>query len=267
MPSIRILKYLPELLELNDLFTISFYTGNKIYSRNHIEDKQAAKCPEEILKDPASCPRGHVLIKCERTSSWRCDGRHEIKGCECEEKGSQTVREAGYLCHTCNKGCKCDNQTADKARYRCDTCDFDYCKPCYDFKMERGDIIGAHIVILHNEYDDKLKRKVPKIYDSAKGYTSPINCTTCPGGHVLKKCESMSSWQCDANEEPEGCKCDNQTDGKKTRYRCDTCNFDYCEPCYDFKVRGEYTWKGNRLGELFVKRIFRVVPSEYPIGL
>jgi hypothetical protein len=102
----RIKYYLPELLELDDLFTISFYTGNKATRR------QAAVHPREIVREPD----------------------------------------------------------------------------------EQGEIIGAHIVILHRD----------KIYDSAKGMCLGI---------------------------------------------------------------GDYDWRGNPFPELFVKRIFRVVPSYHPIGL
>jgi len=38
------------------------------------------------------------------------------------------------------------------------------------------------------------------------------------------------------NGHAEGCKCQNKTAGR-SRYRCQSCNHDYCGPCYDAKVK------------------------------
>ncbi len=61
------------------------------------------------------CPRNHVLSLSSSGVGWYCDGRKEACGCISGDGSSSSV--------------------SGLPRWRCDSCDFDYCGPCYDSRL------------------------------------------------------------------------------------------------------------------------------------
>lgn len=67
------------------------------------------------------CPRGHILTQAPPSINWTCDGRGEIQGCAL---GPEEV-------------------TPTTERWRCATCNFDYCGACYSLRKEALDSFHA----------------------------------------------------------------------------------------------------------------------------
>eukprot|EP00928_Gymnodinium_smaydae_P031164 TRINITY_DN22964_c0_g1_i1.p1 TRINITY_DN22964_c0_g1~~TRINITY_DN22964_c0_g1_i1.p1 ORF type:complete len:638 (+),score=80.85 TRINITY_DN22964_c0_g1_i1:184-1914(+) len=116
-----------------------------------------------------------------------------------------TTRDNGWACDArkegmggCESGITDFHQTSGMNRFRCPKCDFDYCEKCYLMRTGR-----------------KL----------------------CCQGHALvplgRSCDN--GWSCDGHRLHDGCLSGNNTRGLN-RYRCETCDFDLCAPCFQRHV-------------------------------
>jgi hypothetical protein len=56
----------------------------------------------------------------------------------------------------------------------------------------------------------------------------------CPRGHRLVLNDQSNGWFCDAGREEGGCQGTPST--HRARWRCESCDFDYCGKCYSFKI-------------------------------
>lgn len=105
------------------------------HSRWHCSQCKYDKCfncfPETDTKIRINCKNGHILTFQGKgvETNWGCDARIE--------KG----------------GCRCNNNIKDKERWRCKECDFDYCGPCYDSKVEE-------ILLKQKTYIQSLKLRI-----------------------------------------------------------------------------------------------------------
>jgi len=125
--------------------------------------------------DFAVCARGHQLQPLGTTedNGWACDGRND---------------------GGCLRGITDFHQTKGLNRFRCKTCDFDYCDKCYALRT------GAKL---------------------------------CTRGHPLVPLGTSKDkgWGCDNASTKEGCLRENKTQGVD-RYRCEDCDYDLCDLCY-----------------------------------
>lgn len=125
--------------------------------------------------DFAVCARGHQLQPLGTTedNGWACDGRND---------------------GGCLRGITDFHQTKGLNRFRCKTCDFDYCDKCYALRT------GAKL---------------------------------CTRGHPLVALGTSKDkgWGCDNASTKEGCLRENKTQGVD-RYRCEDCDYDLCDLCY-----------------------------------
>lgn len=112
-----------------------------------------------------------------------------------------TTMDNGWDCnarneggHGCLSGITGYHQTAGMNRFQCSKCDFDYCEKCY---------------LLHT--GKKL----------------------CNKGHALVPLGTSrdDGWGCDGRSSASGCPRNNITSGV-SRFRCDTCDFDLCDKCF-----------------------------------
>lgn len=148
-----------------------------------------------------TCPKNHVLANLGTTkdNGWCCDGRQHPGGCR--------------------SGLTDFHQSSGLRRFRCDTCDFDFCEECY---LEQ------------------------------------LNSRRCRNGHLLVSLGTSkdNGWGCDGASEG-GCRSKEQ--GFKTtkglpRFRCDACHYDLCDRCYSSPPAPKGCNKGHRLRSLGLTR-------------
>jgi transposase-like protein len=91
--------------------------------------------------------------------------------------------------------------TSGLARYRCEPCDFDFCESCL----------------------------------TAYRPAAETTIMTTQHVHPLVKSSRNTDWLCDGRHQSGGCRRSGHSDGKGTsglaRYRCEPCDFDFCESC------------------------------------
>ena len=209
----------------------------------------------EVTKHP------HALKYSTRSiTDWNCDGRNFDGGCRSRTDGLHPITE-GWL------------------RYRCDSCDFDFCEWCANEYITNPlpkenrvvHVDGANIretidleseiisvkdrmdvieVVDEQEYEfNNLKYQRGRINHKKNEWTTisisnggivllpyyplPKTINAINHSHPLQLSSNEYSWNCDGRNIGTGCM--SGTDGSVTegwvRYRCDPCDFDYCEWC------------------------------------
>eukprot|EP00931_Biecheleriopsis_adriatica_P056898 TRINITY_DN33747_c0_g1_i2.p1 TRINITY_DN33747_c0_g1~~TRINITY_DN33747_c0_g1_i2.p1 ORF type:complete len:182 (+),score=27.03 TRINITY_DN33747_c0_g1_i2:206-751(+) len=175
---------------------------------------------------PAQAGSPHATLECSAVGpaaadEWR---RHRdlAEACRCpagHRLQALGATNSGWACDArlTKLGCKSNitdyHQTTGMPVFRCEICDYDLCEPC----------CRERVTFLERVFARQLPQAV-----------------LCPAGHVLKAMGvTNSGWACDARNMAQGCRSKItghfQTDGM-TSFRCDRCDFDLCEPCWDAKV-------------------------------
>ncbi|CAJ1399876.1 unnamed protein product [Effrenium voratum] len=193
-----------------------------------------------------TCPRNHPLanLGTSKDNGWGCDGMKAPGGCR---SGLTGFKQSYGMC-----------------RFQCKTCDFDFCEECYLEQLNSRRCAKGHpLLALGTSMDngwlcdsgDGCKSKA-RGFKSTKGlprfrceacdfdycercYASP-NPKNCDKGHPLTALGVTrdNGWGCDGRSAPGGCQ-RAMTGFKQSkgvpRYRCEVCDFDLCDKCYDVR--------------------------------
>ena len=109
----------------------------------------------------------------------------------------------------CLSGINGFNQTTGIPRFRCEKCDFDLCKNCFNYYKEKDN------------------------YELNKFYNVGVH----PHPLLFIGLNSNNGWGCDGRnlekKSLSGINCFNQTNGIP-RFRCEQWDFDLCKKCMDY---------------------------------
>lgn len=153
------------------------------YRCSHCDYDECQTCFNKS-KEPvvARIPHPHPLVYTNVVATWMCDGSNFPEGCI-----------------SANIHGKTDLQLSKEGRYRCHSCDFDLCEPCYQYYISL--------------------------------YVKPG-----PHAHAMRVSPVDNGWFCNGKYSQNGCRENlngyNLSRGH-THYRCDICDFDLCKSCYE----------------------------------
>ena len=71
------------------------------------------------------------------------------------------------------------------------------------------------------------------------GFVGIVKSVKCPQGHVLQLSDRDTGWSCDGRRDDGGCRKESMPPGRRpNRYRCQSCDYDLCDACYEAKGQG-----------------------------
>ena len=232
---------------------------------------QGSRPQHEVM----TCAKNHVLenLGTSRDNGWGCDGRRQPGGCRSGLTGFR--------------------QSAGLRRFRCQACDFDFCEECYLEQLNSRRCTNGHVLVSLGTSKDngwlcngvkeggcrsqdcgfKTTKGVPRFrcetcdYDLCdRCYANPPAPKGCEGGHKLRALGLTrdNGWSCDGSKIYGACKRGlkgiKQTTGI-FRFRCEVCDFDLCDQCYDAREPLEMKTSCERRE---VARALEVVDSMIP---